>query len=214
MAMCPSLGIIDQPVTGERWIGAIAERLTTVPAGRSADVPDAAPVPVSGGCRTVAAPSPEMFGPDSRPRWERLRQSPPAAIPGCGDCLCAMGWSHLGQIDVIVLEADAESSGTGRRFGAGDRPERADRSPIGRANRSRRRATDACCRWARRGCCPLSCGNLIILRLPRPRRAATLPFLLWLLGWCRAVCYHLSFVACMFLAQSGQAQGTAPATHS
>src|SRR5271168_949424 len=34
-------------------------------------------------------------------------------------------------------------------------------------------ATDACCPWATRPCCPRSCESLIILRLPRPERAAT-----------------------------------------
>jgi histidinol phosphatase-like enzyme (inositol monophosphatase family) len=95
----PIVGIIDQPVTGERWIGVIG-RPTTFhgPFGGRA------------GCRPcpsladaeLSCTSPEMFGPDT-PRWERLRQSVRRNSWG-GDCY-AHGLVALGQID-IILEAD------------------------------------------------------------------------------------------------------------
>jgi len=92
----PILGIIDQPVTGERWVGAIG-RPTTFrgPFGGRA------------GCRPcpsladaeLSCTSPEMFGPDT-PRWERLRQSVRRNSWG-GDCY-AHGLVALGQIDIVV----------------------------------------------------------------------------------------------------------------
>jgi histidinol phosphatase-like enzyme (inositol monophosphatase family) len=95
----PILGIIDQPVTRERWIGAIGRpTLFHGPFGGRA------------GCRPcpsladaeLSCTSPEMFGPDT-PRWERLRQSVRRNSWG-GDCY-AHGLVALGQID-IVAESD------------------------------------------------------------------------------------------------------------
>ena len=95
----PILGIIDQPVTGERWVGAIG-RLTTFrgPFGGYA------------GCRPctsladaeLSCTSPEMFGPDT-PRWERLRLS--VRRNSWGGDFYAHGLVALGQID-IVAESD------------------------------------------------------------------------------------------------------------
>ncbi len=91
----PILGIIDQPITGERWIGA-AGRLTTFRGayGRA-------------GCRACAtlaeaelsATSPQVFEADA-PRWQRLVASVRRASFG-GDCY-AYGLLALGQIDVIA----------------------------------------------------------------------------------------------------------------
>ncbi len=96
----PIVGIIDQPVTGERWIG-VDGRPTEFrgPYGGSAE------------CRSCAAlsdaelscTSPEMFGADDLPRWERLRRAVRRNSWG-GDCY-AHGLVALGQID-IVAEAD------------------------------------------------------------------------------------------------------------
>ena len=95
----PILGIIDQPVTGERWIGAHGR--PTVFRG---------PLGGEAGCRPCAslsdaelsATSPDMFGVDT-PRWERLRRAVRRNYWG-GDCY-AYGLLALGQID-IVAEAD------------------------------------------------------------------------------------------------------------
>ena len=92
----PVLGIIDQPVTKERWIGA-AGRPTTFsgPLGgrigtrRCADLAPA----------ELSATSPEMFAADL-PRFQRLAARVRRTSWG-GDCY-AYGLLALGQIDVIV----------------------------------------------------------------------------------------------------------------
>lgn len=95
----PILGVIDQPVTGERWIGAV---------GR----PTAFRGPFGGaaGCRACPAladaelscTSPELLGPH-REAWQRLADTVRRVSWG-GDCY-AYGLLGLGQIDVIA-EAD------------------------------------------------------------------------------------------------------------
>lgn len=95
----PILGVIDQPVTGERWIGA-AGRPTTF----------RGPLGGSSGCRPCPAlteaelscTSPELLGPH-RPAWQRLADAA-RRISWGGDCY-AYGLLALGQIDVIA-EAD------------------------------------------------------------------------------------------------------------
>jgi myo-inositol-1(or 4)-monophosphatase len=95
----PVLGIIDQPVTGERWIGAAGQPTRfRGPFGGQA------------GCRPCAAlaraelscTSPDMFG-DDLPAWRRLSAAAGRTSFG-GDCY-AYGLLALGQIDVIA-EAD------------------------------------------------------------------------------------------------------------
>ncbi|WP_072573126.1 inositol monophosphatase family protein [Granulibacter bethesdensis] len=102
----PVLGLIDQPVTGERWIG---ERALT-----SDDVvhPTYFTGPFGGqvGIRPcprledaeLSATSPEMFG-DDLPRWQSFAHHARRVSWG-GDCY-AYGLLALGQID-IVAEAD------------------------------------------------------------------------------------------------------------
>jgi fructose-1,6-bisphosphatase/inositol monophosphatase family enzyme len=93
------VGIIDQPVTGERWIGVTGR--PTVFRGRMGG---------QAGTRTCAqlgdaelsATSPEMFGADL-PRFRNLAGQVRRNSWG-GDCY-AYGLLALGQIDVIV-EAD------------------------------------------------------------------------------------------------------------
>jgi histidinol phosphatase-like enzyme (inositol monophosphatase family) len=95
----PILGVIDQPVTGERWLGARG-RLTRFrgPFGGQA------------GCRPCSAldraelscTTPLMFGADL-PRWQRLAAACARASFG-GDAY-AYGLLALGQIDMIA-EAD------------------------------------------------------------------------------------------------------------
>ncbi len=96
----PILGIIDQPVTGERWVGA-AGRATSFrgPFGGNA---------VCRLCPALAAAelsctSPHMFAASDLPRWERLAAAARRTSFG-GDCY-AYGLLALGQIDVIA-EAD------------------------------------------------------------------------------------------------------------
>ena len=92
----PILGLIDQPVTGERWLG-VAGRPTRFrgPFGGVA------------GCRACAdlataelsATSPHVFE-ESRPAWERLTEAVRRTSFG-GDCY-AYGLLALGCIDVIA----------------------------------------------------------------------------------------------------------------
>ncbi len=95
----PILGVIDQPVTGERWLGVAGQ-------------PTAFRGPFGGtaGCRPCAAlasaelscTAPEMLG-AHRPAWQRLAGAVRRVSWG-GDCY-AYGLLSLGQIDVIA-EAD------------------------------------------------------------------------------------------------------------
>ncbi|MBV8613953.1 MAG: inositol monophosphatase family protein [Acetobacteraceae bacterium] len=95
----PILGVIDQPITGERWIGA---------AGR----PTAFRGPFGGtpGCRRCASlaeadlscTSPELLG-ARRPAWQNLAAAVRRVSWG-GDCY-AHGLLALGHIDIIA-EAD------------------------------------------------------------------------------------------------------------
>ena len=92
----PVLGLIDQPITGERWIGVAGRR--TVFRGRYG----------AAGCRACGAlaeaelscTSPAIFTPEQRPRWERLAGRVRRVSWG-GDCY-AYGLLALGQIDVIA----------------------------------------------------------------------------------------------------------------
>ncbi len=94
----PILGVIDQPVTGERWVGA-AERKTTF----------RGPMGGAAGCRSCAALSeaelsctgPGMLGVGGdMPRWQRLADVVRRVSWG-GDCY-AYGLLALGHIDVIA----------------------------------------------------------------------------------------------------------------
>jgi histidinol phosphatase-like enzyme (inositol monophosphatase family) len=93
----PILGVIDQPVSRERWIGAAGRR--TVFRGSYGG---------RAGCRPCAsladaelsATSPTMFDGDAEPRWQRLAGMVRRNYWG-GDCY-AHGLLALGQIDVIA----------------------------------------------------------------------------------------------------------------
>jgi myo-inositol-1(or 4)-monophosphatase len=95
----PIIGIIDQPVTGERWIG--AEGRKTVFHGPLGGVAGIRSCPVLSDAE-LSCTSPEMFG-DDLPRWERLRRAVRRNYWG-GDCY-AHGLVALGLIDIIA-EAD------------------------------------------------------------------------------------------------------------
>ncbi len=92
----PIVGIIDQPVTGERWIGAVGQ--ATVFRGPFGGVAGCRP------CRVLAdaelsCTSPEMMEAEM-PRWERLRKAVRRNYWG-GDCY-AHGLVALGQIDIVA----------------------------------------------------------------------------------------------------------------
>jgi histidinol phosphatase-like enzyme (inositol monophosphatase family) len=93
----PILGIIDQPVTGERWIGC-AGRPTVFRGGfggRAGCRP----------CRTLgeaelSATSPIVFTDDLTPKWDRMTRAVRRTSFG-GDCY-AYGLLALGMLDVVV----------------------------------------------------------------------------------------------------------------
>lgn len=93
----PILGIIDQPVTGERWIGA-AGRPTTFrgPFGGTAGTRRCPKL----GDAELSVTSPEMFEAHDRAAWARLQAACRRTTYG-GDCY-AYGLLALGQIDVIL----------------------------------------------------------------------------------------------------------------
>jgi myo-inositol-1(or 4)-monophosphatase len=93
----PVLGVIDQPATGERWIG-VAGRPTVF---RS-------PLGGSAGCRACprldqaefSCTAPDIFAAGDRPRFERLRAAARRVTWG-GDCY-AYGLLALGLVDVVA----------------------------------------------------------------------------------------------------------------
>lgn len=92
----PIIGIIDQPVTGERWIGAAGRR--TVFRGPYGGHAGCRPCPTMAEAE-LSLTSPQMLGADT-PRWERLAGAVRRVSYG-GDCY-AYGLLALGQIDVIA----------------------------------------------------------------------------------------------------------------
>ena len=92
----PVLGLIDQPITGERWLGVAGKPTTFRGAfGRAGCRP----------CATLAeaelsCTSPAIFQNDERPRWDRLAAQVRRVSWG-GDCY-AYGLLALGQIDVVA----------------------------------------------------------------------------------------------------------------
>jgi len=95
----PVLGIIDQPITRERWIG-IEGRPTefTGPLGGKIG---GRPCP-SLAQAELSCTSPDIFSAETRPRFERLRRAVRRTSWG-GDCY-GFGLLALGQIDLIVEE--------------------------------------------------------------------------------------------------------------
>ncbi|WP_181377990.1 histidinol-phosphatase [Teichococcus aestuarii] len=93
----PVLGLIDQPATGERWIGAAGQPLMfRGPMGGN---------PRTRSCARLAeaelsCTSPDMFTESEAPRFARLRAAARRVTWG-GDCY-AYGLLALGLIDVIV----------------------------------------------------------------------------------------------------------------
>ena len=93
----PVIGIIDQPITGERWIG-VAGRPTefTGPLGGTSGC---RPCPVLGQAE-LSCTSPDIFTDETRPAFEALRRAVRRTSWG-GDCY-GFGLLALGQIDLIV----------------------------------------------------------------------------------------------------------------
>jgi myo-inositol-1(or 4)-monophosphatase len=93
----PIIGIIDQPITRERWVG-VAGRPTvfTGPMGGKAGC---RPCPVLGQAE-LSCTSPDIFTAVTRPGFDRLRGAVRRTSWG-GDCY-TFGLVALGQIDVIV----------------------------------------------------------------------------------------------------------------
>lgn len=93
----PILGVIDQPVTRERWVGAVGRRTRF-----------SGPLGGRAGCRACPAlaqaelscTSAEMMAGDAWPRWQRLAAAVRRNYWG-GDCY-AYGLLALGQIDVVA----------------------------------------------------------------------------------------------------------------
>jgi histidinol phosphatase-like enzyme (inositol monophosphatase family) len=94
---CPVLGLIDQPVTGERWIG-LSGRPTRFrsPLGGT---PRCRPCPRLAEAE-LSCTSPDMFAPGDRPGFERLRAAARRLTWG-GDCY-AYGLLALGLVDVVA----------------------------------------------------------------------------------------------------------------
>lgn len=93
----PVIGIIDQPVTGERWIG-ISGRATAfrAPLGGTAACRPCARVNQA----ELSCTSPDMFLPDDRAGFERLRSTARRVTWG-GDCY-AYGLLALGLVDIVA----------------------------------------------------------------------------------------------------------------
>ena len=93
----PVLGLIDQPITGERWIG-VRGRPTRFrnPLGGNPGVRRCAALADA----ELSATSPDMFTPDSRPRFDRLAAAVRRTSWG-GDCY-AYGLLALGQLDIVA----------------------------------------------------------------------------------------------------------------
>ncbi len=93
----PILGVIDQPVTGERWVGAAGQ--PTVFRGTMGGRVGGRPCPALGDAE-LSCTSPEMLEGGDMPRWRRLAAKVRRNYWG-GDCY-AYGLLALGQIDVIA----------------------------------------------------------------------------------------------------------------
>ncbi|WP_174242014.1 histidinol-phosphatase [Teichococcus oryzae] len=93
----PVLGLIDQPATGERWIGAAGEGLRfRSPMGGTPHTRRCAALAEA----ELSCTSHEMFTPAEAPRFARLKQSCRRVTWG-GDCY-AYGLLALGLVDIVV----------------------------------------------------------------------------------------------------------------
>jgi histidinol phosphatase-like enzyme (inositol monophosphatase family) len=93
----PLIGIIDQPITRERWVGGAGR--PTVFTGPLGGRIGCRPCPALGQAE-LSCTSPDIFTEATRPGFDRLRAAVRRTSWG-GDCY-AFGLLALGQIDVIV----------------------------------------------------------------------------------------------------------------
>ncbi|MCA1940198.1 MAG: histidinol-phosphatase [Caenispirillum bisanense] len=93
----PWLGVIDQPITGERWIGAAGHGTTL--AGKALKTRPCTDLAQA----TLYATAPEMFKGDDWTAFQRLYQS--VKLPRYGSDCYAYGLLALGFVD-LVCEAD------------------------------------------------------------------------------------------------------------
>ena len=93
----PVLGVIDQPVTGERWIGVAGE--PTRFRGPFGGVAGCRPCPRLADAE-LSCTSPDIFTPATAPRFARLKTAAKRVTWG-GDCY-AYGLLALGLVDVVV----------------------------------------------------------------------------------------------------------------
>ncbi len=92
----PVLGLIDQPITGERWIGVAGQPTRFRGAfGRAG----CRPCPQLGAAE-LSCTSPDLFTAETRPRFERVQRAAKRTSWG-GDCY-GYGLLALGGIDAIV----------------------------------------------------------------------------------------------------------------
>jgi myo-inositol-1(or 4)-monophosphatase len=93
----PVLGLIDQPGIGERWIGVAGEPTRfRSPLGGAARCRPCAGL----GAAELSCTSPDIFGDETRPGFERLRAAARRVTWG-GDCY-AYGLLALGLVDAVV----------------------------------------------------------------------------------------------------------------
>ena len=93
----PVLGVIDQPVTGERWIGLAGQ--PTRFRGPFGGAPGTRRCPTLAEAE-LSCTSPDMFTPETAPRFARLKAAAKRVTWG-GDCY-AYGLLALGLVDVVV----------------------------------------------------------------------------------------------------------------
>ena len=93
----PVLGVIDQPITGERWVGVLGE--PTRFRGPFGGRPGCRPC-LDLGQAELSCTSPAMLDAKETPRWRRLARAVRRVSWG-GDCY-AYGLLALGQIDLIA----------------------------------------------------------------------------------------------------------------
>ncbi len=93
----PVLGLIDQPITGERWLGVAGQ--PTRFSGPFAGTACCRPCPTLAEAE-LSCTSPDMFSATNRPGFDRLRRGARRVTWG-GDCY-AYGLVALGLIDVVA----------------------------------------------------------------------------------------------------------------
>ena len=92
----PVIGVIDQPITGERWVG-VAGQPTRFRGGAGA--PRIRPCPTLADAE-LSCTSPDIFSATQRTMWQRVADAARRVSWG-GDCY-AYGLLAIGQLDVVA----------------------------------------------------------------------------------------------------------------